>query len=58
MRFKKLAHIFVLPICFFLYHFLHGIGVFWGLLKLLTGTFPFKGMKEPWPGSNKFRAID
>ncbi len=58
IRFKKAAHIFVLPLCFFLYHFLHGIGVMWGLLRLLTGTSPFKRMKEPWPGANKFRAID
>lgn len=58
MRFRKMAHVFVLPFCFFLYHFLHGLGVMWGILKLVTGTTPFKRMKEPWPGANKFRAID
>lgn len=40
IRYNNPLHIFVLPICFFLYHFLHGLGVLGGLLRLVTGTSP------------------
>ena len=39
-RYNNSLHYFVLPICFFLYHFLHGLGVLGGLLRLATGTSP------------------
>jgi len=39
-RYRDIRHILVLPLLFFLYHFLHGLGVLWGLLRLATGTAP------------------
>lgn len=58
IRYKKPAHIFVLPFCFFFFHFLHGAGVLWGLLMLLLRTAPVMKCKEPWKGEGHFRAID
>ena len=40
IRYNNPLHIFVLPICFFLYHFLHGLGLLGGLLRLATGASP------------------
>ena len=40
IRYNNPLHIFVLPICFFLYHILHGLGLLGGLLCLVTGTSP------------------
>ena len=40
IRYKKPLHILTLPICFFLYHFSHGLGIFSGLVRLATGTAP------------------
>jgi hypothetical protein len=57
LRFKKPAHIFVLPFCFFLYHFLHGLGVIWGILRLITGTAPVQKSKYPWPGAETYRVL-
>jgi hypothetical protein len=56
-RYKNLLHIFTLPISFFLYHFLHGLGVLWGLLRLVTNTAPVQKIKEPWDGYGSFRII-
>ena len=54
-RYKKLLHIVTLPISFFLYHFLHGIGVLVGLLRLATGTAQVQKIKEPWGGYGAYR---
>tara|TARA_Y100000768_G_C23979341_1_gene684837 strand:- start:4 stop:1083 length:1080 start_codon:yes stop_codon:yes gene_type:complete len=54
-KYKKLLHLFTLPISFFLYHFLHGLGVLGGLLRLATGTSPVQKIKEPWDGYGSFR---
>lgn len=56
IRYRRPLHILTLPICFFMYHFLHGIGVLWGLLRLLTGTAPVQKIAEPWPGAGRKRA--
>ena len=40
VKYRKCLHVVTLPVCFFLYHFLHGLGVVWGLIKLLTKTAP------------------
>jgi len=40
IRYKKPLHILTLPICFFLYHFSHGLGIFSGLVRLAIGTAP------------------
>lgn len=39
-RFREWRHVVVLPAGFFAYHFLHGVGVLWGLLRLATRTAP------------------
>ncbi len=56
IRYKRPLHVLTLPLCFFLYHFLHGIGVLWGLLRLLTGTASVQKIAEPWPGAGRKRA--
>ncbi len=56
IRYKRPLHVLALPLCFFLYHFLHGLGVLWGLLRLLTGSAPVQKIYEPWPGAGRFRA--
>jgi hypothetical protein len=55
-RYKYMLHVITLPPCFFLYHFLHGIGVLYGIFRLLTRTSPVQKKKEPWPGAGRFRA--
>ncbi len=55
-RYRDPRHILVLPFAFFLFHFLHGVGVLAGLLRLLTGTAPVQSIREPWPGAGRFRA--
>lgn len=55
IRYKKIIHALLLPFCFFLYHFIHGIGVLWGLFKLAIGNAPVQKMPEPWSGAGKFR---
>jgi len=39
-RYRQLWHVFALPCCFFAFHFLHGLGVLSGLIRLATGTAP------------------
>ena len=56
VRYRYLRHLLCLPITFFLFHFLHGLGVLWGLLKLLTSTAPVQKTPEPWPGAGRKRA--
>ena len=40
LRYRDARHVLFLPFGFFAYHFLHGLGVLGGLLKLATGTAP------------------
>jgi glycosyltransferase involved in cell wall biosynthesis len=40
LRYKKVSHIFCLPLSFFLFHFLHGIGIIAGCLNLLIHQSP------------------
>lgn len=40
IRYNYYSHIALLPLCFFLYHFLHGIGLLWGCFMLLIGRSP------------------
>jgi glycosyltransferase involved in cell wall biosynthesis len=56
VRYKEPRHVVFLPIAFFLYHFLHGIGVIGGLIRLATGTSPVQHGAEPWPGAGRLRA--
>lgn len=55
-RYRRPLHVLCLPPCFFLYHFLHGLGVLYGLLRLATGTAPVQRVREPWPGAGRLRA--
>lgn len=55
IRYRQPAHALLLPFCFFLYHFVHGLGVLFGLLRLLTRTAPVQKANEPWPGAGRFR---
>jgi glycosyltransferase involved in cell wall biosynthesis len=55
-RYREPRHVLFAPIGFFLYHFLHGIGVLIGLARLATGTAPVQGKPEPWVGAGRFRA--
>jgi glycosyltransferase involved in cell wall biosynthesis len=56
VRYREPRHVVFLPIAFFLYHFLHGIGVIGGLLRLATGTAPVQRSTEPWAGAGRSRA--
>ena len=56
IRYREIRHAFTLPFGFFLYHFLHGTGVLYGLAKLATDTAPVQTTREPWPGAGRFRA--
>lgn len=55
VRYRQPAHALLLPLCFFLYHFIHGLGVLFGLVRLLTRTAPVQQADEPWPGAGQFR---
>jgi len=57
VRYRKPGHVIALPPLFFLYHFIHGLGVLWGLIRLVTGTAPVQNSSEPWPGAGRFRAL-
>jgi hypothetical protein len=57
VRFRDLRYVIALPPSFFLYHFLHGVGVLGGLMSLLLGIAPVQKTKEPWPGAGRFRAM-
>ena len=56
VRYREPRHLIFLPISFFLYHFLHGVGVLIGLARLATRTAPVQKLSEPWPGAGRFRA--
>jgi GT2 family glycosyltransferase len=54
-RYQCWVHLLFLPFCFFFFHFGHGIGILAGLVRLMTGTAPVQGRKEPWDGAGFFR---
>jgi len=56
IRYKEPLHTFLLPLAFFLYHFVHGLGVVTGILRLATLTAPVQKSKEPWFGAGRLRA--
>ena len=56
IRYSEPRHVLFAPPAFFLYHFLHGVGVLTGLARLLTGSSPVQKLREPWPGAGRFRA--
>lgn len=56
VRYRRPLHALVLPVCFFGFHFLHGLGVLVGLIRLATRTAPVQESVEPWPGAGRRRA--
>ena len=56
VRYRQPLHVVCLPFCFFLYHFVHGLGILSGLLRLATRTAPVQIINEPWPGAGRLRA--
>lgn len=56
IRYREPRHVIVLPFGFFLYHFLHGLGLLTGVARLLTRTAPVQKLAEPWPGAGRLRA--
>ncbi len=55
IRNKSFVHIITLPITFFSYHFIHGLGVLKGLVLLSFKKSPVQSIKEPWDGYGYFR---
>jgi len=51
LRYRRPLHLLCLPPCFFLYHFIHGVGILAGLARLATHTAPVQQKSEPWPGA-------
>jgi glycosyltransferase involved in cell wall biosynthesis len=56
VRYRSFLHALFLPFCFFFYHFLHGLGILWGVFRLLTGSAPVQRLQRPWPGATRYRA--
>ena len=56
-RYKQLLHVFLLPISFFLFHFIHGCGLLSGIIRLLLGCAPVKQQSEPWSGAGRHQAF-
>jgi hypothetical protein len=54
-RYKRPLHVVSLPIAFFMYHFLHGMGLLYGVTRLASGTAPVQSGAEPWPGAGRSR---
>ena len=58
LRYKKITLLFTLPICFFLFHFVHGLGVLKGIFYLSLKKSPVQSVKEPWPGAGRFYGLE
>lgn len=56
LRYRSVMLAVMMPACFFLFHFCHGIGLLNGLLKLVIGRAPVQLSSEPWSGAGRFRA--
>jgi glycosyltransferase involved in cell wall biosynthesis len=56
IRYAKPLHVLFLPFSFFFYHFLHGLGLIWGMLRVITRTAPVQKINEPWAGAGQFKA--
>ena len=46
IRYREPRHVIFAPIGFFLFHFLHGIGVLIGLMRLATGVAPVQRLER------------
>jgi len=54
-RYREWRHMIVLPVCFFLFHFGHGLGVLSGIFRLAILKAPVQKIKEPWLGAGFYR---
>jgi glycosyltransferase involved in cell wall biosynthesis len=45
LKYKEILHLITLPFSFFLFHFLHGIGILTGICKLILGVAPVQKRK-------------
>jgi len=54
-RYNRISYLITMPGSFFLYHFIHGLGVIVGIIKILFGFSPVQRIKEPWSGYGKYR---
>lgn len=54
IRFKNITFILFLPFCFFLYHFIHGLGVISGIIKLTLNKAPVQKEFNPWQDAPYF----
>ena len=57
IRYREPRHVLFAPPAFFLYHFLHGVGILIGLGKLALGSAPVQKETEPWPGAGRRSAL-
>jgi glycosyltransferase involved in cell wall biosynthesis len=55
-RYRMASLAVALPLCFFLFHISHGLGVLGGLLNLCARSAAVQKLPEPWPGAGRFRA--
>ena len=56
IRYRQPLHAITAPPAFFAYHFLHGLSLIGGLVRLALGIAPVQKVFEPWPGAGRFRA--
>lgn len=56
VRYRHPLYSLCLPPCFFLFHFIHGLGILVGLFRLATRTAPVQQSPEPWAGAGRRRA--
>ena len=54
IKYKNFILIFILPFCFFLFHFLHGFGIIIGAMKLITKTAPINRINKPWENAETY----
>jgi hypothetical protein len=54
IRFNTSSFILLLPFCFFFYHFIHGLGVVKGIIKLALNISPVQNGQNPWQDASNF----
>ncbi len=57
IRFQSISFVIILPFCFFLYHFIHGLGVISGIINLIFNNAPVQKNKNPWQNSTFFYSL-
>lgn len=57
IRFKLISFVIILPFCFFLYHFIHGLGIISGIINLIFKNAPVQKKEDPWQNSTYFFSL-